>query len=288
MSDEEFNYDDYSGDVDLDPKNRAPTNRIERFKGETGKTYRVALLYFHPLQVTLRKALLAKAEREGTQLDPNVLKETVAKALAKRASDLETDVASLEDWQKLDWGSAQFKKYRSHYHEDVGSVISRLGMDGPEADKVWKALGEPRDNYSTVGLFYPLDSSGNTDTKNIVRDGYVKLWRFSKGTFNALIAKNEMLGSYNQSLANSDLKLFCKAGQYQTFDIDPAGTAIWLKSPTVRDKFLPLAHSLYSKLVDARALTTDEVRAKLNMASGGGDSGTDVPEDEIEDILQNV
>lgn len=288
MSDEEFNYDDYSNDVDLDPQNRPASNRVERFKGETGKTYRVALLYFHPLQVTLRKALLNKADKEGTQLDPNVLKETVAKALAKRAADFDTDVASLQEWQKLDWSNAQFKKYTSYYHEEVGSVVSRLGKDGPEADKVWKALGEPREYYSTIGLFYPLDSSGNLDAKNIVRDGYVKLWRFSKGTFNALISKNEMLGSYNQSLANSDLKLFCKAGQYQTFDIDPAGSAIWLKSPTVRDKFLPLAHSLYGKLVDARNLTTAEVREKLNLASGGGDSGTDVPEDEIEDILQNV
>lgn len=288
MSEEEFNYDDYSNDVDLDPQNRPASNRVERFKGETGKTYRVALLYFHPLQVTLRKALVAKAEREGTQLDEKAFKETVAMALAKRAKDFETDVASLQEWQKLDWSNAQFKKYTSYYHEDVGSVVSRLGKDGPEADRVWKAIGEPREYYSTIGLFYPLDSSGNLDAKNIVRDGYVKLWRFSKGTFNALISKNEMLGSYNQSLANSDLKLFCKAGQYQTFDIDPAGSAIWLKAPSVRDKFLPLAHSLYGKLVDARSLTTAEVREKMNLATGGGDSGTDVPEDEIEDILQNV
>jgi hypothetical protein len=288
MSSEEFNYDDYSNDVDLDPQNRPASNRVERFKGETGKTYRVALLYFHPLQVTLRKAMIAKAAREGKELDPNALKDTIAKALAKRAADFETNVESLEEWQKLDTSNAQFKTYKSHYHDEVGTVLSRLGQDGPEADKVWKALGEPREYYSTIALFYPLDQSGNIDAKNIVRDGYVKLWRFSKGTFNQLITKNEMLGSYNQSLANSDLKLFCKAGQFQTFDIEPAGAAIWLKAPTVRDKFLPMAHALYGKLVDARNLTTDEVRSKLNLAGGGGDSGSDVPEDEIEDILQNV
>jgi hypothetical protein len=288
MSEDDFNYDDYSGDVDLDPVNRPPSNRVERFKGETGKTYRVALLYFHPLQVTIHRALQSKAERDGTPFDGNAFKESLAKALAKRASDFEKDVASLEPWQKLDWSNAQFKRYKSHYHEDVGSVVSRLGEDGPEADKVWKVLGEPRDNYSTIALFYPLDAAGNVDAKNILRDAYVKLWRFNKGTFNALISKNEMLASYNQSLANSDLKLFCKAGQFQTFDIDPAGSAIWLKAATVRDKFLPIAHALYEKLVDARRLTTAEVREKLNLASGAGDSGSDVAEDDIANILSSV
>lgn len=287
MSEEEFNYDDYSDDVDLSPENRPTSNRVERFKGETNKTYRVALLYFHPLHVTLRKAMMNKVTREGSTFDPIAFKETVSKALAKRAADLNTDVASLEEWQKLDWSCAQFKKYLSHYHDDVGSVVSRLGKDGPEADKVWRALGEPREYYSTIGLFYPLDSSGNLDAKNIVRDGYVKLWRFSKGTFSALISKNEMLGSYNQSLANSDLKLFCKAGQFQTFDIDPAGGAVWLKSPTVRDKFLPLAHSLYGKLVDARTLSTAEVREKLSLATSAA-NGPDIAEDVVEDILQNI
>jgi hypothetical protein len=288
MSEETLNYDDYSDDVDLDPQNRPVSNRIERFKGETGKTYRCALLYFHPLAYTLKKALEKKAARDGKAFDPAAYKETVGKALAKRAAELEKDVTALEEWEKLDWSNAQFKKYLSYYHTDVGSVLSRLGKDGPEADKVWKALGDAREYYSTIGLFYPLDASGNVDTKNIVRDAYVKLWRFSKGTFNALISKNEMLGSYNQSLANSDLRLHCKAAQYQTFDIDPAGSALWLKSASVRDKFLPMAHALYGKLIDARELSTAEVREKLNLASGGGDSGTDVAEDEIEDILSNV
>jgi hypothetical protein len=287
MSDD-FNYDDYNSDVDLDPTNRPSSNRIERFKGETGKTYRVALLYFHPLQVTIKKSFDRKAVRDGTPFDTNSFKETLAKALAKRAADLETTVGALEEWQKLDWSNAQFKKYNSHYHADVGTVLSRLGKDGPEADKIWKQAGDAREYYSTVGLFYPLDAQQNVDAKNIARDAYVKLWRFSKGTFGALISKNEMLGSYNQSLANSDLKLTCKAAQYQTFDIDPAGTALWLKSPTIRDKFLPQAYELYNKLIDAREMSTAELRDKLVSATGGGDSGSDIPEDEIADLLQNV
>jgi len=281
MSDD--SYDDFSDDVDLDPTNRPPSNRVERFKGETGKTYRVALLYFHPLSQTLLKRMGGSAKA-----DKAVFQENLAKALAKRAENWGKKVEDLQEWEKLDLANAQFKKFETHFHDDVGgSVVSRLGKDGPEADKIWKALPEPRTYYSTIGLFYPIDSAGNVDVKNIVRDGFVKPWRFSNGTFRILISKNEMLKEYQQSLANSDLKLQCKSAQYQTFDIDPAGAAIWLKSEAIRSAFLPQAHALYDKLIDAKRISTADLREKLKMS--GGDSGHDVTsESEIDDLLGTV
>lgn len=294
----EYNYEDYEGDVDLDPANRPPSDRVERFKGEKNRTYRVALMYFHPLAVNIHKAMAKKAKRDGATLDTKAVQETIAKALAKRAADLEKDVNDLEEWEKLDLNTAQFKMYKSHYQEGVGTVLSRLGKDGAEGDKVWKRLEDPRTYYSTIALFYPLDASGNVDVKNIARDAYVKLWRFSKGTFTTLISKNEMLGSYDNSLANSDLKLFCKAAQFQTFDIDPAGNALWLKSPSLKAKFLPLAYALYGKLVDAREISTADLKKKLaevmetpegEEGGGNGSPGSgNVSEDEVEDLLQNV
>lgn len=279
---EDVSYEDYDDDVDLAPENRPPSNRVERFKGETNKNYRVALLYFHPLAVTLRKRM------GGSKAEKAALSEQLAKVLAKRAETWNKRVEDLQEWEKLDLSNAQFKKYTSHYLEGIGSVLSRLGKDGPEADKFWKLLPEPRSYYSTVALFYPIDSSGNVDTKNIVRDGHVKPWRFSDGTYSALIGKNEMLKEYSQSLANSDLKLHCKAAQYQQFDIDPAGGAIWLKSEQIRNAFLPKAYEFYSKLVDARSLSTPEVREKWKQTTGG-DSGSDVStESEVEDLLGSV
>lgn len=280
---EEFDYDDYSEDVDLDPANKPPSNRVERFKGEQGKSYRAALLYFHPLAVTIYKRTgAAKAENKAAY------EEMLAKALAKRAEVFAKKVEDLQDWEKLDLANAQFKKYTTHYHEDVGSVLSRLGKDGADADKIWRSLPEPRTYYSTIALFYPTDSSGNVDVKNIVRDGFVRLWRFSNGTFRTLISKNDMLKEYKQSLANSDLKLVCKSSQFQTFDIDPAGAAIWLKSEQVRSHFLPLAFGMYERLVDAKSMSTADLRDKLKM--GGGDSGSDVvsSEAEIDDLLGTV
>src|SRR4051812_8974993 len=123
MSDEEFSYEAYDDDVDLDPANKPASNRVERFKGETGKTYRVALLYFHPLQATIRKAFAKKAAAQGAELDMAAVKDMIGKALGKRAADLGKAVETLEEWEKLDLGHPQFKTYHSHYHEDVGSVI---------------------------------------------------------------------------------------------------------------------------------------------------------------------
>lgn len=296
MSDDDFSFDAYNDDVDLDPSNKPPSNRVERFKGETKKVYRAALMYFHPLHVTIHRAFAKKAKREQTAVDMVAVKDMIAKALAKRAADNGKTVDTLEEWEKLDLTSAQFKTYSSYYHEDVGSVVSRLGKDGPEADKIWKKLGEPRLYYSTIALFYPVDSSGNVDAKAIARDSYLKPWRFSKGTFKTLIEKNEMLEQYNQSLANSDLKLECKSAQYQTFDIDPAGAALWLRSPSLKAKFLPMAYALYDKLVDARELSTAELKKKLAEAgdedfgssgSSGSASKSEVTDD-IEDLLENV
>lgn len=299
MSDD-FSYDSYDDDVDLDPKNKPTSNRVERFKGETKKIYRVALMYFHPLPVTIHRAYTKKAKREGTELDLVAVKDMITKALAKRAADLGKTVEALEEWEKLDMTSAQFKTYMSHYHEDVGSVVSRLSKDGPEADKIWKRLGEARQYYSTVALFYPLDQSGNVDAKSIARDAYLKPWRMGKGTFKTLIDKNQMLQEYNQTLANSDLKLECKSAQYQTFEIDPAGAALWLKVPALKAQFLPMAYALYDKLVDAREMSTADLKKKLaeagadtddagSSSGGGGPGRTNVAEtNDIEDLLENV
>jgi hypothetical protein len=83
-----------------------------------------------------------------------------------------------------------------------------------------------------------------------------------------------------------DLSLKCTNKQYQNFDIDFVGNgAIWQKSTKIRDKFLPKAHALYPKLVDAREMSTADLRIKLGI---GGDSGEDVSDDDMEDFLDDV
>lgn len=288
MSDEEldiFDYDD-ENDVDLDTAKKAPSNRVERFKGEQGVTYRVALMYFHPLSQTLAKAAKAKAKKEGTEVDKASVKAAYDKLLAKQAEELGKSVDELAEWEKLDTKRPQFKKYRSHYKEGVGIVLSRLGKDGPEADKVWAMLGDPSEYYSTALLVYATDREGNVDMESVLSRSYVKPYRFSNGVYNRLIEINQKLKSLGHSLATFDLMMKCKNDKFQNFDIDFAEQAIWVKSKKVREKFLPLAHSLYPKIVDAREISTADLRNKLGI---GGDSGSDVADDEeMEDLLDSV
>ena len=144
VSDDIFEEYDDSEDVDLNPANKAPSNRVERFKGETGVTYRVALLHFHSFGQSLVGAAKRKAKKEGTEIDKAGVKASLDKALAKRAEEYGKSVDELADWEQLDTRKVQFKKYLSHYKEGVGYVQSRLGKDGPEADKVWALMGDPK------------------------------------------------------------------------------------------------------------------------------------------------
>lgn len=289
MSDDIFDIDD-TDDVDLSPQNKAPSNRVDRFKGETGITYRAALMYFHPLSTSLVLASKRKARKEGTEVDKAAVKKALDAALAKRVEEYEvSSVDELAEWQKLDFRRTQFKKYKSHYKEGVGFVVSRLGKDGEEADKVWGMLGDPRDYYTTVILVYPTDREGNVEKELLLSRSTVKPWRFGRGSFNRLIEVEQKLknlpGGGSASLANMDLSLKCTNDKFQNFDIDFASEAIWTKSKKVRDKFLPKAQALYEKLIDAKEMSTQDLRIKLGV---GGDSGEDVSDDDVDDFLEGV
>lgn len=282
-------FDDFddSEDVTLDPENKAPSNKVERFKGEKDTTYRGALLYFHPLAQSLYLAAKRKARKEGTEVDKALVKEALDKALAKKAEEFGVAVDELADWQKLDTRRIQFKKYKSIYKEGVGYVVSRKGMDGADADKLWDALGEEKLYYSTILLLYPTDREGNVEKELLLSRSKVVPWRANARIFNRLIEIDQQLrGLGDKNLSSMDLSIKCTNKQFQNFEINFTGNgAIWQKSSKIRDKFLPMAHALYPKLIDAREMSTGDVRTKLGL---GGDSGEDVSDDDVEDFLDGV
>ncbi len=287
MSDEFDLYSDYEDDVDLNPANKAPSKRTDWYKAEDGKTNRVALLYFHPLPVRVRKAMLDKAAREGKPAPSTAEIAAKAKAvLEKRAADLGKSYDELEEWEKLDTSTAQFKKATSHFKAGLGSVETRMGKDGPEADKVWAQLPEARDNYYSILLVYPTDAHGNLDAQNI-GNSVVKPWRFSPTMFNTLIDKEKVLKNYGDtnSLATSDLMFEGKKrGEFVMINVEPAGNAIWLKNDKLKAKFLAAACKLYPKIPGTLQLSTAELREKLNLGGPGGKGG-DISADDLNDIL---
>lgn len=294
MSEEHDPFEDEyeDDDVDLSPENKPPSNRLERFKGEKDKTYRVSLLYFHTIEQSIISRARRKAKKDGGKLDKEAVKAAIQKTLSQRAEQLGKKVDELEDHEKLDLKRAQFKKHVVQFLKleggGGGAFISRLGKDGPEADRVWNQLDEARTYYYTVILIYPMQRDGKVDMEKIVRDAELKPWRFSNGMFRTLIDKNDMLKNIGagSSLATCDLKLTCKNAQYQQFDVDPAGESLWIKSDKVRNEFLPMAVKMYDRMVDARPISTAELKEKLGL---GGDSGEDVSDDEdIDDLVGNI
>lgn len=289
MSDADI-FDDFddSDDVSLDPENKAPSNKIERFKGEKDTSYRGALMYFHPLAQSMYLRAKRKAKKAGTDVDKAALKASLDAALKKKAEEFGISVDELAEWQKLDSNQAQFKKYQSIYREGFGYVLSRMGKDGDEADKVWAALGEAKDYYSTILLLYPTDREGNVEKELLLSRSKVVPWRFSPRVFNRLIEIDQQLrGLGDKNLSSMDLILKCTNKQYQNFEINFTGNgSIWQKSTKVRDKFLPKAFELYAKIIDAREMSTADVRVKMGL--GGGDSGGDVADDDVEDFLDDV
>jgi hypothetical protein len=265
---------------------------LERFKGEKDRVYRVALLYFHTLDASIYMAAKAAAKKAGKELDKAAVKAQIAEAFAKRAEELGKSVDELEPHQKLDTSAVNFRKVTTQFgkQQGVGLTISRMGLDGAEADKAWKMLEEPSHYYYTPILKYPTDRKGEVDAKSILRDGEVVPWRFSSGVFNRLIDINESLKNVGDglNLANQDLKMTCKNPQYQNFDIDFAGKALW-RHPKLTEKFLPQAVAMYEKMVtsDVRSLSSADLKEKLNL-SGGGDSGEDVADEEMDDLLGNI
>ena len=66
--------EEFEDDVDLSPQNKAPSSRVERFKGDQGRTYRVALLYFHPLSISIARQMKKAAEQDDKEINKAAVK----------------------------------------------------------------------------------------------------------------------------------------------------------------------------------------------------------------------
>lgn len=283
MSDDVFGDYDFDEDVGLDPedKKHAAPDRADRFKGEKGNTYRVALLYFHPINITIMRA----AKKKNPEIGREALLEVGNKALAVRAEERGKAVDQLDEHEKLDLRRIQFRKFMAHYKDGVGYVVSRLGKDGKDADKVWKMMGDVRKYFTTILLVYPTTREGEIDKDRLSKGWAVVPWRFSGKVYGRLHQVAGGLRSNDLAIATQDLSLKCTNTDFQNFEIDGAGRGVWLKSDKFRDKVLEEAVKLYKELNPFRELSTADLKLKLGL---GGEVGEDVSDDDFDDILESV
>lgn len=283
MSDDVFGDYDFDDDVGLEAedKKHAATDRQEWFKGEKGNTYRAALIYFHPIDIAAMRA----AKKKNPEIEREALLEVGQKALAKRAEEREKAVDQLGDHEKLDLRRIQFRKIMAHYKEGIGYVVSRMGKDGKDSDKVWAMMGDLKKYFTTVLLIYPTTREGEIDKSRLSNGWVVKPWRFSGKVYGRLHQVAAGLKSNELAISTQDLSLKCTNTDFQNFEIDGAGRGVWLKSDKFRDKVLESAVKLYKELNPFRELSTADLKMKLGL---GGEVGDDVSEDDFDDILENV
>jgi hypothetical protein len=286
MSDDDLfeGLDEYEDeDVGLDEEDRkhVTSNRIPWFKGEKGKKYRVGLVYFNPVAISIAKAMKKK--------DPEVSKEKVLEAVktvfSKRAGELGKSVDELQDHEKLDLNNVRFKKILAHYKQGVGYVLSRLGKDGADADAVWKMMGPLKVYFTTVLVVYPTNNSGSVIKEQLTTNSTVIPWRFSNRLYETLHEVANSLRENDLSISNQDLALTCTNTDYQNFDIHGAGKAIWRLNKDFQSHVLSQAHALYEKLVPFREMSTADLKIQLGL---GGDAGEDVGADDFDGILDGV
>lgn len=235
---------------------------------QKGQTLRVALLYFHDVA---RIAAAAAMRNKAAKAEVIAAAEA---AITARAKELGKEVGQLSPVDKLNINKAQFRMFSAHYQEGLGYVVSRLGLDGAEADKVWKQLSEPKKYFTTLLLVYPTDRDGNVD-KEVLKAHFGQRkfalipYRFSGMTYDQLWNINDGLRSNDLEISGQDLIVECQDTQYQKVAIRPAGKAIYRTNVDIQRAVLEAAVDKYSVLAPFREMTTDELRAKLGGTSGG-------------------
>jgi hypothetical protein len=231
----------------------------------------------------------AKARKEGKELVKADVVEMINKQYAKRAEQLGKTVDELAPYDKLDTSNVRFKKVEAHYKEGVGFVLSRLGKDGAEADQVWKVMGEVKTYFTTILLIYPTNREGELIKETLATDYKIVPWRFSGKMYETLHGRADALRQNSLSIASQDLTLKCTNTDFQNFDADAAGPAIWSKNGKFASTVLGKAYGLYEKLVPFREMSTADLRIKLGIgggSSGSGDAG--VTDDDFNGLLDSV
>jgi hypothetical protein len=276
-------YDDLDDDIGLDAEDRAQvkSNKQDWYKAEKGRVDRVAFVYFNTVDVTA--ARIAKRKNAGISKDEMIAAGKAA--LEARAKKLEKTVETMTAVDRLNLNDVRFKKMLAHYQEGLGYVISRLGLDGAEADDAWRRLPEAKQHFTTLLLVYATTRDGEIIKEKLATGWKLLPWRFSPDRYSQICKRNVALVENGITIASQDIQIECKDTQFQNVTIDALGPAIYRKNPKFQELVLTKAVELYEKLSPFRDMTTADLRIKLGL---GGGATASVGAEEYGDILDHV
>jgi hypothetical protein len=256
---------------------RAPSFKVGN-KGDVHTVSFVSYLAFDEI------AGLQAAKRK---LAPGKVATAIAEARTARAKALGKKVEALEPIDMLDFDSVKFEAFRGLYNP-VGNlhyVESRIGLDGAEADKLWKSLdtsgkGQDRQYFCALILVYPIKRDGKIDTRAFagqVEDGEVEIlpWRFGQKNAAALGAVRKGLNAVDQSLTHRDVVVTVEDSQYGTITASPLANVHWRTLAEAQQQaIVEKAFEMYPLLRPFKQISTDELRNVLASADTGDKTET--------------
>lgn len=270
MSDIDFELD-VNATLGLDDEDaKLIRTRQEWYKGEKGRTERVALVHFNNLRTVVTREVLRK-NPEATLEDR---RGAIARAKAVLAQKLGKSPNDLTAAEQLDTRDARFKFCNAAYHKDIGFVEVPHELSLKE-QAVWRRLGDPRTHIYTLLLVYRGDRDGEVEPEFAARGWRVAPWRFSTGYLDVLRRIDKGLKESGSCVANYDLLLTCTDTQYQKLTITLAGAALYRKDPAFQRAVLEAAAAEGTRLKPFRQLTTDELREKLGLPAAEAEPGSD-------------
>lgn len=258
--------------------------KAEWYKGEKGRTDRVALVYFNTIMASaVRKAI---RKDEALANDKAAQKKIAMEAVKNRAEALKKTVDQLADVDLLDLSEARFRVAGVTFKENVG--YSEWPRDlSSEERKVWEKFGEKKDYVFSVLVIYPTNREGELDRDRLKDPKNYRLvpWRFAGDKYDMLRKINRGLSESDMSISDYDLYITCTDSGYQKLTITQAGPCVYRKSDRLQQLLLGQAVKLYDQL-KMRQMTTDELREKLGLG-GGASAEADTGED-YSNILSGV
>lgn len=289
MSDEDLDIElpDVNDDIGLGDEDRGKvqSNKIDWYKGEKGRTDRIALIYFNTYEAIQIRNLL----RQQPDLTLDQQRAVVKKVRGSIATKLGKSVDQLEPVDMLDTREARFKTASAVYKEGLGYLAWPKEMTAAE-EKIWSKVGDRKDYVITMVLLYPTDREGEVDKDRLSKHWRIMPWRTTPDMYGNFRRMNKGLVSDGSSISQVDLNLTCSDTSFQKNTVTQAGSAIYLKVESFKKIVLERAFSMYSKLSPFRQITTDELREKLGLAPVGGSAsvGSDLTDEDFSGVLGNV
>lgn len=268
------------GDED---KGKVNSNQVDWYKGEKGRTDRVALIFFN----NVKQSVLRKALRQKPDLSKEQQKAVLVQTIQKLAEKLGKPADQLDAVDELDLSEARFRTLSSSYKQGIGYVEWPKKLTAEE-EKVWKKVGDKKDYVCTLLLVYPTNRDGEINRDQIGNGWKVMPWRFPPKIYDAIRKINRGQAESGNSVASLDLTISCEDTQFQKLQILPAGPSIYLKNEKLKRMVLEKAVTMYDKLTPFRQLSTEELRDKLGLTGGSSGGGGMDANDSFNDVLSNI